>query len=195
MFLIFDTDYTGLPQNWNAPLDDFNNWPRLVKIAWRLHDAAGMLIEEKSCLVKPDGFAIPKVSEKIHGVTTEIATKDGYDIKFVLREFNIVLTKANIVVAHNIEFDNNIVGSEMLRYSIATKLFDKVIVDTKTESTEYCALLGQDGNYRWPTLENLYFKLFNDNISDSYDIVTDLEATSRCFFELLRLGIIDVDDF
>ena len=84
----------------------------------------------------------------------------------------------------------------MLRYSIATKLFDKVIVDTKTESTDYCALPeGHNGNYRWPTLEDLYFKLFNGNISDSYDIVTDLEATSRCFFELLRLGIIDIDDY
>jgi len=30
MFLIFDTETTGLPRNFKAPLTDFDNWPRLV---------------------------------------------------------------------------------------------------------------------------------------------------------------------
>ena len=38
MFLIFDTETTGLPRNWNAPLSDAENWPRCIQIAWQLHD-------------------------------------------------------------------------------------------------------------------------------------------------------------
>ena len=27
MFLFFDTETTGLPQRWNAPVTDVDNWP------------------------------------------------------------------------------------------------------------------------------------------------------------------------
>jgi len=39
MFLIFDTETTGLPKNFNAPITDVDNWPRCVQIAWQLHDS------------------------------------------------------------------------------------------------------------------------------------------------------------
>lgn len=41
MFLIFDTETTGLPKKWKAPLDDFDNWPRMVQLAWQCHDIEG----------------------------------------------------------------------------------------------------------------------------------------------------------
>ena len=37
MFLIFDTETTGFPRNKKAPLTDFDNWPRMVQIAWQLN--------------------------------------------------------------------------------------------------------------------------------------------------------------
>ena len=45
MYLIFDTETTGLPLNWKAPLTDFNNWPRMVQLAWQIHDKTGDLVE------------------------------------------------------------------------------------------------------------------------------------------------------
>ena len=45
MFLVFDTETTGLPKQYNAPLTDFDNWPRLVQLAWQLHDDKGQLAE------------------------------------------------------------------------------------------------------------------------------------------------------
>ena len=41
MFLVYDTETTGLPGNYKAPLTDSENWPRLVQLAWQLHDADG----------------------------------------------------------------------------------------------------------------------------------------------------------
>lgn len=75
MFLIFDTETTGLPGNWNAPLTDFNNWPRVVQLAWRLHDNTGKLLSAKSVIIRPDGFAIPFNAEKVHGISTDRALK------------------------------------------------------------------------------------------------------------------------
>jgi len=192
MFLIFDTETTGLPLNWNAPLDDFDNWPRLIQLAWQIHDDKGELIEVVSFLVKPDGFIIPRGSEKIHGISTERASKEGQPIDYVLNEFNKALEKSSIIAGHNIEFDNSIVGSEMLRAEISTSLFDKVSVDTKTTSTNYCALPGgRGGNYKWPTLEELYLKLFHEKFVAAHNAIADVQATARCFFELIRLGLIN----
>ena len=192
MFLIFDTETTGLPTNWNAPLDDFENWPRLIQLAWQIHDEKGELVDIKSYLVKPEGFIIPRGSEKIHGISTERATEEGQPIDIVLIEFNKALERAEIIAGHNIEFDNSIVGSEMLRAKISTVLFDKKSVDTKTLSTNYCALPGgRGGNFKWPTLEELYLKLFNEKFDAAHNAIADVQATARCFFELIRIGIID----
>jgi len=192
MFLIFDTETTGLPLNWNAPLDDFDNWPRLIQLAWQTHNEKGELIDIVSYLVKPDGFIIPRGSEKIHGISTERATKEGHPIEYVLNEFNKALENADIIAGHNIEFDNSIVGSEMLRAKIISGLDDKKSVDTKTLSTNYCALPGgRGGNYKWPTLEELYIKLFNEKFDAAHNAIADVQATARCFFELIRIGVID----
>lgn len=41
MYLFFDTETTGLPMNWKAPITDFNNWPRLVQLAFLTFDIDG----------------------------------------------------------------------------------------------------------------------------------------------------------
>ena len=46
MFLIFDTETTGLPKNYNAPLSDSENWPRLVQLAFQMFDDKGNLMIE-----------------------------------------------------------------------------------------------------------------------------------------------------
>ena len=89
MYLIFDTETTGLPKRWDAPITDTDNWPRCIQIAWQLHDEWGKVIESKDYLIKPDGFDIPYDAEKIHGISTILAEEQGVDLAFVLAEFNI----------------------------------------------------------------------------------------------------------
>ena len=51
MYLIFDTETTGLPKKWNAPLTDSDNWPRCVQISWQIHDQGGGLISNRDYLI------------------------------------------------------------------------------------------------------------------------------------------------
>ena len=127
MYLVFDTETTGLPINWKAPLTDFNNWPRLVQLAWQIHDVKGDLIEVKNYIVKPEGFTIPYNAEKIHGISTQKANKEGVSIKDVLSFFIEDLSKAQYIIGHNISFDNSIVGCEFLRHSMDNILIDKYL--------------------------------------------------------------------
>ena len=70
MFLIFDTETTGLPKNWKAPLTDGENWPRCIQIAWQLHDGDGNCISHEDYLIYPEGYTIPYDAEKIHGISS-----------------------------------------------------------------------------------------------------------------------------
>ena len=130
MYLIFDTETTGLPKNWKAPITDTDNWPRCVQIAWQLHDEMGELIEDQNYLIKPDNFEIPYESQKIHGISTELALADGKNLDEVLEKFNLALEKSSFVIGHNVSFDINVIGCEFYRQQIKNSLSSKKLLDT-----------------------------------------------------------------
>src|SRR5690606_6093361 len=158
MYLIFDTDTTGLPKRWDAPITDTDNWPRCVQIAWQLHDDMGRLIEHQDYLVKPDGFNIPYDAERVHGISTELALEQGIDLVEVLEKFNIALDKAKFIVGQNIGFDINIMGCEFHRMGIATTMGEKAVLDTCTEVTANLLQLpgGRGGKFKLPNLTELH---------------------------------------
>ncbi len=191
MFLIFDTETTGLPGIHNAPVTDVDNWPRLVQLAWVSYDYRGKLVEAGNYIIKPEGFTIPFAAEKIHGISTERALKDGKDLKDVLEYFTAALEKTDWIVGHNVDFDLKIVGAEFIRNEIPTKLFDIPSLCTKELSTDYCAIPGgKGGKHKWPTLAELYTRLFNEDFEEAHNAAADVAATSRCFLEMIRLDII-----
>ncbi|MDR0363809.1 MAG: DNA polymerase III subunit alpha [Bacteroidales bacterium] len=191
MYLIFDTETTGLPKNYDAPINDSSNWPRLVQLAWQLHDKTGKLIEAHSFLIKPEGFTIPPGVSSLHGITTEKALADGLNLSNVLKQFSDVLEKAEVIAGHNIEFDNNIVLAEYYRLGQEKDLSEKTILDTKVLSTDFCALPGgRGGKFKWPTLSELHKELFGKPFAEAHNAAYDVEATARCFFELIRIKII-----
>lgn len=188
MYLIFDTETTGLPKNWNAPITDSDNWPRCIQIAWQLHDEMGQVIEHQDYLVKPEGFDIPYDAERIHGISTALAEKDGVALSEVLEQFNIALSKSKFVVGQNVGFDLNIMGAEFCRLDIGNDLQELPILDTCTEKTaQLCQLPGgRGGKFKLPTLTELHKHLFGEGFGEAHNATADVEATTRCFLELIR---------
>ncbi|MEZ4855027.1 MAG: DNA polymerase III subunit alpha [Gelidibacter sp.] len=189
MYLIFDTETTGLPKRWDAPITDTDNWPRCIQIAWQLHDELGNCIEHQDYLVQPEGFNIPYDAEKIHGISTELAQQQGVPLIEVLEKFNLALNKTKFVVGQNVGFDLNIMGAEFIRADIANQLQELPVLDTCTEHTaELCQLPGgRYGKFKLPTLTELHQFLFNKPFAEAHNATADVEATTRCFFELIRL--------
>ncbi|HKK10998.1 MAG TPA: exonuclease domain-containing protein, partial [Bacteroidales bacterium] len=85
MFIIFDTETTGLPKNFNAPVSDSNNWPRMVQLAWQVHNEKGDLLEAHDYIVKPEGYEIPYNATKVHGITNEKADAEGVELSWLLQ--------------------------------------------------------------------------------------------------------------
>ena len=191
MYLIFDTETTGLPKRWDAPITDTNNWPRCIQIAWQLHDEMGKLIEHQDYLVQPEGFNIPYDAERIHGISTELAQAEGIALLEVLHKFNIALSKAKFIVGQNLNFDINILGCEFHRMGVVSPMSSMPVLDTCTEVTASLLKLpgGRGGKFKLPTLTDLHSYLFNTPFSEAHNATADVEATTRCFLELIRREI------
>lgn len=192
MFLIFDTETTGLPHNKTAPITDLDNWPRLVQLAWQLHGTKGELLSHHSYLIRPDGFDIPYKAEQIHGISTRRATEEGRPLAEVLSVFADDLAKTGLLVGHNIEFDINIIGAELIRQQMPTERFLELNkVDTGIASTEFCQLQGGlGGKLKMPTLLELHKKLFGTDFGDAHDAAYDVAATARSFFGLIANKVV-----
>jgi DNA polymerase-3 subunit alpha len=189
MYLIFDTETTGLPKKWNAPILDINNWPRCVQLAWQIHDNLGNCIESKDFLIKPDGYNIPYDSQKIHGISTELAERDGHDLLEVLTQFNEAVKNSKFIIGHNVKFDLNIMGCEFYRLKVKNNLEVSKILDTCYEKTATLCEIpgGRGGKYKFPTLTELHSYLFSTSFADAHNATADVEATTRCFLELIRI--------
>ncbi|HMI07436.1 MAG TPA: DNA polymerase III subunit alpha [Flavobacterium sp.] len=188
MYLIFDTETTGLPKRWDAPISDTANWPRCIQIAWQLHDEAGNLIEHQDYLVKPEGFNIPYDAERIHGISTELAEAQGIPLTEVLEKFNLALSKSKFIVGQNVGFDVNIMGAEFYRFGIDSPMATMPVLDTCTEVTASLLKLpgGRGGKFKLPTLTELHEYLFRKPFAEAHNATADVEATTRCFLELIR---------
>lgn len=187
MFIIFDTETTGLPKNSVAPHTDTDNWPRVVQLAWQLHEDNGKLIHAANHIVYPDGFTIPFNAEKVHGISTERAQQEGNPLQDVLEKFEADLINGPVLVAHNIEFDLKTIGAEFVRLDRDTMLHNLEQYDTSEQTKDFCRLKGgKGGGFKTPKLAELHTKLFGEAFEDAHDAAYDVSATAKCFFELLK---------
>lgn len=187
--LFFDTETTGTPKKYNAPVEDTDNWPRLVQLGWILFGEDGQKLNECEFIISPEGFEIPEEVTRVRGITQEKALADGWPLLTVLAIFVEDLMKADVVIGHNVSFDVSIVGAEFVRMSVPNLLNAKSQVCTMKSSTSYCQIPG-GRPYKWPKLNELYKKLFNEDMGAAHTALQDIQNTAKCYFELKRLGVI-----
>lgn len=189
MHLFFDTETTGLPRSWKAPVTDLKNWPRMIQIAWILCDNRGNRIESYDCIIKPENFSIPIDSSRVHGITTAKAINEGESLDEILIKFNEIIGKTNFIIAHNISFDEKIIGAEFIRKRIQSNFRQKKKLCTMQSSTNYCRIPGPYG-YKWPKLSELHIKLFGVDFEGAHDALADVKATEKCFWEMKKRKLI-----
>ena len=108
---------------------------------------------------------------------------------YVINEFIEDLNVATNVVGHNVAFDKKILGAEMIRLGMKDELEKKKSYCTMQSSIDFCKIPGKYG-FKYPKLQELYRKLFDEDFEDAHNAMSDVEATEKCFWELRRRKLI-----
>jgi len=198
--LFFDTETTGTPKNYKAPMTDLENWPRVIQLAWEKTDDSGNVLSNSEVLIKPDGWVIPM--EKIwidNGFHTDISNDKGIAMPDALDSFVTDLNECDVMVAHNMGFDHPILGAEMIRYKKRANNPARTKICTMERTVDVCKVpfpnrgrFNSKQGWKWPKLEELYQFLFNQGFEGAHQSGNDVTACRLCFFELVKRGIISL---
>lgn len=187
-YLVFDTETTGKPKDYKAPMTDVDNWPRVIQLAFNVYSREGELNASHCHLIKPDGWVIP--TEKFwidNGFNTAINEAKGIPIAEALALFIEASLDCHTMVAHNMAFDYNILGAEMIRAQISSHNKLRRICTMET-GTDLCRLPSPYGRgYKWPNLTELHTKLFGTGFDGAHDAAGDVAACAKCFFKMKEL--------
>ncbi len=185
MILFIDTETTGFVRR-DLPREDASQ-PRVVQFAALVCDESGDLVAQHVSLVRlPDKFEIPENVSAIHGITTEQANTYGISEGMALSLLDELVTSADLVVAHNIDFDCDVIGCMYARagrkenaYGVAPRFC------TMKATIPICKLPGRyGGDYKWPKLAEAHQHLFGYGFGDAHDALADVLACKRIYFEL-----------
>lgn len=197
--IVFDTETTGLPINDKvSALQGNRNWPDIVSIGWMVFENR-TLVRKEFHLIRPEGFVIPPSATQIHGITHQQAEKEGASLRTVLKQFAKDIKRANVVVAHNLPFDKNVVfHAYKWRLGMDPTAF-------WNEDAEFCTMKQSQNElkltpkkaynnepYKRPSLAELYAAECGGSFPHAHTVEGDVDALQRIFFS--RWDIYDEND-
>jgi DNA polymerase-3 subunit epsilon len=199
-----DLETTGLPERKFGQMYEYKQIEkyetcRVVQIALIVaeYDGAEIILNARSTdvarnfIIKPAGFAVK--GTEIHGITHERAMAEGIPIETAAAQIKADLRDVTLLVAHNIEFDKNVLLSELFRIgdAAAVTMIDRMpTFCTMARTTDLVQIRSIYGNFKWPKLTELYYFLFREHVVGAHNAKNDVAAVARCFTELLRRGLI-----
>ena len=193
MYLFFDTSAAGRPKSWKSPVEETFSWPRMIHMAWEYIDNDSNIIESENHIIRPEGFEISQESTEFNGISHEQAVDEGKELKPVLEQFAQVIDKAEYVISFNFTFNSRVFGAECIRKGVSHRLFSSDYYCLMQETTFYTKKMGRDGRYKWPTLMELFQKVYGQKFADANRADQDVRATSMIFFKLLSENVLELD--
>ncbi len=196
---VFDTETTGFINKKDPNLD---NQPQIIQFAgifWEMKEDEEWkyeFIEEKrvDILINPEK-PIPFASSEVHHLyDIDVKGKDNFEL--VSNEILGYINEPDIIIGHNIEYDENMVKLELRRLEREYEYKPKQVICTMDESTYFCKLPKRDEKAKWfkrPKLWELYKILFDEYFSWAHDALVDVEATLKSFIALVNNGTITIE--
>lgn len=190
---VFDTETTGFTVR-DGRLDQ---QPYIIQFAWVLGEVSPErgfeILEEMDILIKPP-ISIPFSASQVNGIyDRDVAGKEPLSahIEEIMQMIN---TKADIVVAHNIEYDRDVISYELERLWRAGEFHPKQSLCTMRSSTDYCQLQWRGLSYKPPRLNELYRHLFGTWFEWAHNAMVDVKATAEALGELVKRGVIILEE-
>ena len=192
MNLFFDTETSGLPKFKSPNSDPGQPW--IVQLAAVLSTNDKVLMS-MNFIIQSGGLPIHPKALEVHGISTNLADKIGFEPQVAFSTFLQMAEKADKLICHNTSFDMRLLEILATRLDHYQDFVDTVIVKphvcTMIKSTNFCKLPTKWGKFKWPKLTELHAILFDEDFEGAHDALNDVYATQRCYYELIRRGIIN----
>ena len=196
---IIDTETTGLPKQpgygryfLHSKTSAYDS-SRMVQICIMEYDRDMRYIKKYNWIIKPKGFSIK--NEKFHGISEKRANAEGVDISTVINLLKSKISNIKLIVAHNVSFDVNVIGSEIYRNG------HEKIAEAFCKVPRYCTSFSTKGvlkikmkysdKYKEPKLVELYDYLFDKPPPKGlHDAGVDCQVLAECFAAMVEKGMI-----
>lgn len=190
--LCFDLETTGLPATKGfGRFFDYKDTgkydsSRIVSFCFLLNTT----INKISNIVYPDNFII--ANPHIHGITQEKAVKEGVRWVDVIDKIKDYIQQASILVGHNVDFDINVLSSELYRRGypeLAKEVFEKPRQCTMKMGKLITKLPGFRGDFKYPKLLELYKHLFQEELEGAHSAYFDTLNTFKIYNKIKELKL------
>lgn len=182
VYLIIDIETSGLPKKTNSDII----YPEILQIAWVLSNKIGIVLKKNSFIIDTPYIINNNYSEFVN-IDFKTARKVKFPINLALKKLAEDIKICDYVVAHNIEFDLEILGHYFSKSYGLNPFKNKNKICTMKSSINFCAIPNNYG-YKYPKLSELYFKLYNYQVKNSHNAEIDVLHTLKCFKKLKSLG-------
>lgn len=196
MTLLFDTETTG-KNDWKAPAEAPQQ-PDLVQLGAMLVNEGGSVVGQVDLIVEPDGWVIPDEAAGIHHITTTIAKAAGVPRKIALATFNHLCKHADVIVAHNMDFDHAVMLTQYLREKVPHRMTGIPLLCTMKAAAPHCKLPkkyatrnGED-QYKWPSLMEAHEFYLGKPFENAHSAMSDCIALFNIYWEMRHRGHIQV---
>lgn len=189
---VFDTETTGFI---NKKTDDLDAQPKIVQFAgieWELKDWIFKEIKEINILINPE-IPIPFWASQVHHIY-DVDVKNEAPIKEKIDEIISYINESDVIVWHNIEYDEDVVKIELKRLNMEYKYNPKQVICTMKTTVDFCAIKWNWERFKYPKLGELHKKLFWKYFIWAHDAMFDVKATLKCFLELEKNQIIKIKE-
>jgi DNA polymerase-3 subunit epsilon len=196
LIFVYDTETTGLMRGNNYTSLDISF---LASIAALLYDSElNRIVSSFNAMVKPEGWSMPEEAGKINGLTDEYLNSVGIPASVVIPTVIALSNKADLRVAHNADFDDNIIAANIWREIIKdghSKSTAQGIVEQWLAIPTYCTMrnskeivgaLDKRGRIKYPKLIEAYKFFFNKDLDRAHSANADAVATLEIYLALKK---------
>jgi DNA polymerase III epsilon subunit-like protein len=211
--LVFDVETTGLiPKNGPKYIESS---PYITQLCFIIYCTETNQVVRKlnEYVYIDDSIEIPRMITELTGIDKEICKSKGKPIEYILTELYNEYLLCDVVVAHNINFDKEMVMIEVIRNyakmvdngclnpsilfnNVYNHVYSKEMYCTMRNGLDFCNIWTEGKTddvgrvtrkyKKNPKLSELYYKIFNRIPSGLHDALVDTEVCLQCYIHLME---------
>jgi len=180
--LAYKAETTGFP-DWKGR-SNLPHQPHIVRLVAKLINLETReIVASMDEIVKPDGWTIPDVVIKVHGITNQHANENGISEKDALEQFLNLWYEAEVAIAHGKAFQSRIIRIATSRYG------KEATQEAWKNGASYCTStnakkMGSDS----ARIDDAYVSLIGKVLKNKQDTMTSVNACAEIFFKIHDLS-------